>query len=101
MALPSMTVAVMTSSMAKVTPAGDDHGHAVLLGRGDDLLVPDGAAGLDHRGNAGLRSAVDAVPEREERVRRHGRPACSLPRVASGDLHRGHPVHLPGPHPDR
>ena len=39
--------------MAEVTHTGEHHGHIVFVGRGDDLLVAHGSAGLDHRAHAG------------------------------------------------
>ena len=52
----------------------NDHRHAVLVGGGDDLGVAHRAAGLDDGDGAGLGRLVDAVAEREERVR--GRRRC-------------------------
>ena len=47
---------------------GEDHDQAVLVGRGDDLLVADRSARLDDRGHPGGGDRVEAVPEREEGV---------------------------------
>ena len=56
-------------SVAEMPHAGEHHRDAVLVGRGDDLLVAHAAAGLDHRGGAGVGDHVEAVAEREEGVR--------------------------------
>ena len=69
-------------------PPGKDHRQPVLVGGGDDFGVPHRAAGLDDGGGAGGRDGVEAVAEREERVRRGDRsreraarrPAPSSPR---------------------
>src|SRR5690606_23731840 len=54
-------------SVAEVTHAGEHHGDAVLVGRGDHLGVAHRAARLDHRLDAGGGGGVNAVAEREER----------------------------------
>jgi len=40
-------------SVTEVPGAGEDHGDAVLVGGGDDLLVSHGTSGLDDRGGTG------------------------------------------------
>ena len=60
--------------MQKVTLPGEDHGDAGLVGGGDDLVVAQRAAGLDHGGHAGGDSRVDAVGERVEGVAGAGAP---------------------------
>src|SRR5688500_2294111 len=55
-------------SVPEVAHAGEHHGHAALVRRGDDLVVAHAAAGLDHRGGAGFRQRVEPVAEREEGV---------------------------------
>ena len=42
------------ASMPEMPHAGEHHRHAVLVGGGDHLVVAHRAAGLDHRGGAGL-----------------------------------------------
>ena len=51
---------------------GEGHGHALLVGRRDDLLVADRAAGLDHRRGARRHGLQQAVGEGEESLRRAG-----------------------------
>src|SRR5690606_6846463 len=50
-------------SVAEVTHAGEHHGDAVLVGRGDHLGVAHRAARLDHRLDARGRGGIDAVAE--------------------------------------
>ena len=40
--------------MFEVPRAGEDHGQAEPVGRGDDLRIPDAPPGLDHGGHTGL-----------------------------------------------
>src|SRR4051812_35781845 len=54
--------------MPEVPFAGEDHGNVALVRCLDDLSVADGAAGLDDRGDAGVREEVEAVAEGEEGV---------------------------------
>src|SRR5699024_12509143 len=56
------------SVMEQPQPA-EGQGNAVLVAGVDDLLVPDGAAGLDDGGHAAAAGALDGVPKREEGVR--------------------------------
>ena len=49
---------------------GEQHGDAVLVGSGDDLLVPHRAARLHDRAHPGRRGGVGTVAEREERIAR-------------------------------
>src|SRR5205814_4224375 len=53
-------------SVTEVAHAGEHHGDAVLVGRGNHLVVAHAAAGLDHRFRAGLGERVEAITEREE-----------------------------------
>ena len=48
--------------------AGEHHGEAGLVGGLDHLVVAHRAAGLDHRGGAGLRRGEEPVREGEEGV---------------------------------
>ena len=48
---------------------GEDHGEAEAVGGGDDVLIFDGAAGLDDGGGAGCGDGFESVREREEGVR--------------------------------
>src|SRR4051794_17786841 len=61
-------------SVGKVPGAGEVHGHAGLLRRSDDLLVPDGATRLDDRPDTRVEQHLGPVGEGEERVRRSDRP---------------------------
>ena len=56
------------ASVPEVAHAGEDHGQARLVGGGDHLVVAHRAAGLDHRGGAGLGRGQQAVGEGEEGV---------------------------------
>jgi UMF1 family MFS transporter len=60
--------------MSEVAHAGEDHGEARCVGRGDHPLVAQRAAGLDHRGGAGFDEHLDPVGEGEKRIRRRHRP---------------------------
>ena len=94
----------LPESVAEVAHAGEQHGQAGLVGRGDHLVVADRAAGLDDRGRAGLGGGEQAVGEGEEGVRGDRRsdrarlgPAVGFGRFAR--LDRGDPgavaaVHL-------
>src|SRR5690606_28461826 len=87
------------ASMAEMAHAGEYHGEAVLVGRGDDLGVALRAARLDHRGDAELRRDVDTVAKREESVRgHHGATHFELlvRCLHRGDAGRIHAAHLPG-----
>ncbi len=72
----TFTLAAPTHSMAEVPHAGEHHRDAVLVGRAHDFFVANRAAGLHDRAYAVLGRRVDAVAEREERVRCE-RGACS------------------------
>jgi hypothetical protein len=54
--------------------AGENHGHAVAVGRLDYLLVANRASGLNDGGCAGFGDFLDAIREREEGVRGRHRP---------------------------
>ena len=49
--------------------AGEYHGHAGIIGGGNDFLVADRTSGLDHRAGSGLDGRQKTVGEREEGVR--------------------------------
>src|ERR1700737_3367739 len=55
----------------EMTHAGEDHGEAEAIGGGYDIVVADGAAGLNERGGAGLGGFFYAIGEREESVGGH------------------------------
>ena len=70
----------------------------------DDLLVTHRADGLDDGRNACLGGGVNAVAEREERVRCHDGTAYLETLVSGldrGDLRRIDATHLAGPDTDR
>ena len=54
--------------MAEVPDSGEDHGEAEAVGGGDDVVILDGAAGLDDGGSAGSGNGFESVGEREEGV---------------------------------
>jgi hypothetical protein len=55
-------------SVPEVAHAREHHGHAALVGGGDDLVVAHRAAGLGHAGGTCVHHHVKAVAEREEGV---------------------------------
>src|SRR5512143_125421 len=69
----TFTLPLRYGSMPEMPHAGEDHGHAVLVGGFDDLVVAHRAAGLHYRADAALRGGIDAVAKRKVRVGRHGR----------------------------
>src|SRR5213594_4727375 len=73
--------------VTEMTYAREDHRETLLVGRGDDLLVAQGASGMDHRGGAGPCHHVEPIAERKERVRRaHG--AGRVEPALAGPHHR-------------
>src|SRR5690349_24826936 len=60
-------------SVTEVAHAGEDHGDAGFVSGCNHFVVTHRAARLDHRSDADLGCVVDAVAEREERVRGHDR----------------------------
>ena len=86
--------------MPEHAAAGEDHGHAVLVGGVDDLLVPDAASGLDDGCDPGVCRLVDAVPEGEERIGGHDAALRGLVRLHGRDLGGVHTAHLAGPDSD-
>src|SRR5258706_11293727 len=66
-------------SVAEMPHAGEHHGDAALVGRGDDFRVAHAAAGLDDRCGTGVNHGIEAVAEGEEGVRRHDRAADRKP----------------------
>src|SRR4051812_7697041 len=63
-----ITVGITFTSMAKVSSAGEDHGHAAFVGGGDDVGIADGAARLDGRCRAGFGGGNETIGEGEEGV---------------------------------
>src|ERR1035437_2848941 len=80
-------------SMPEVPHSGEDHGHAQLIGGGDDFFVAHGASGLDNGGGASGGYGFEAVGEGEEGVgggdaaleRQHG-----LHGAEAGGVHAAH-----------
>src|SRR5699024_2790119 len=64
------------SVMEQPQPA-ESHGDAVLVAGVDDLLAPDGPAGLDDGGNTAAAGPLDVVPKGEE---------CVRPQADAGDV---------------
>ena len=58
--------------MAEVAHSGEQHREPGFVGGGDDLLVADRAARLDHGGRARFGRGEQAVGEGEEGVGRDG-----------------------------
>jgi hypothetical protein len=56
-------------SVPEVPHPREHHRHATLVGGGDDLFVAHAAARLDHASGAGIDNDIEAITEREERVR--------------------------------
>ena len=52
----------------KQAHAGEAHGHAVLIGGGNDVVVPNGPAGLDDVLHAALPRPLHVISEGEEGV---------------------------------
>ncbi len=57
--------------MPEVAYTGKHHCHAMLVSSGDHFLIPDTATGLNNRSGASFGDNVDAVPKREECIRRN------------------------------
>ena len=83
-------------SVPEVALAGEDHGDAVLVGGGDDLVVADAAPGLDHGPHAGRGDGVEPVPEREEGVAGAATALRPTGRLRDRDAGRVEPVLLAG-----
>ena len=82
--------------MLEMPPAGEDHRHAVRVGRGDHFFVAPRAAGLDHGRDSGRRRLLDRIGEGKERVRGHHRAAGALARLAERNAHAVDAAHLTG-----
>src|SRR5437870_13203391 len=115
MAFPSMMLALtlrpfsllanrtgpLASLVAEVAAAGVDHDQAVRFDGGQDLLIPHRPTGLNDGGHARLGGAVDAVPEREERIGAQDAAARPVAGVPRSDVHRVQAVDLAGTDPPR
>src|SRR3954468_4955893 len=87
-------------SMSEVPAAGEDHRQVMPIRHFDGHLVADRAAGLDDRRHAGARCGLDAIREREVRVRGEDRELRPVSGPADGDLDRDLTAGLTGPDPD-
>ena len=58
--------------MVEKAEAGEAHGDAILISGCDNVVIPDGAAGLDDIGDAGAAGPLHVIPEGEEGVAAHG-----------------------------
>ncbi len=84
--------------MPEMANAGEDHGHAQLVGGGDHFFVAYRAAGLDDGGGSGLGYGFKAVGERKEGVgggdaaleRQHGLHGAEAGGVHAAHLARAH-----------
>src|SRR5207244_5483276 len=85
-----------STSVPEVALAREDHGEAVLVGRGDDLIVAQGPARLDDGPHAGSGGGVEPVAEGEESIAGTRSARGSCPRLADGDLHGVDAALLPG-----
>src|SRR5829696_5881390 len=81
-------------SMLEMAHACKNHGEIVLVGGGDDFFVAHRTSGLNHRGDSMLRSFVNAVAEREERIGRKHRTGNRQLRSHRADLHGVNARHL-------
>src|SRR5450755_432324 len=63
----------VSMSMTEVSNAGENHGNAAFVRRGDHLGVADAAAGLDDGNRAVLGDHIEPVAEGKKRVRCHDR----------------------------
>src|SRR5699024_6646716 len=72
-----ITVLPYAASVMEQPQPAESHGDAVLVAGVDDLLVPDGPAGLDDGGDAAAAGPLDVVPKGEE---------CVRPQAAAGDV---------------
>ena len=54
--------------MPEVADAGEDHGHAALVGGGDDLGITNRATRLDCSGGTGFGGGNETVGEGEEGI---------------------------------
>ena len=95
MGLPSLLVPEMSHS-------GEQHGDTGLVGRCNNFVVADRAAGLDDSGYAGFSSGIDTVAEREEGITGHYRThhvQAGVRSLGARDTRGVHAAHLPGPDP--
>ena len=87
--------------MFEVAAAGEDHGHAVFVTRGDDFFILDGAARLNRGRDAGFGGFVNAVSEGEERVGCDDPALATFARFAGGDFGGVEAAHLARSDADR
>src|SRR5882672_5249156 len=89
------------TSVAEVALAGEDHRQMMTIRDLDRHLVPDRAAGLDDRGDAGPGGELDPIGEREVGVAGHDRGLGPVAGAADGDLDRHLAARLGRADPDR
>ena len=83
--------------------AGEDHGQAAVVGRLDDLLVPDGATGLDCAGGAGFGGGDQPIGKGKQGLARDdGSPEIEpgLACLPDRDALAVNAGHLPGAYPE-
>src|SRR5260221_10789756 len=88
-------------SVEEVPDAGEVEADAGLLGGGDDLFVADRTAGLDDGAHARRGEHLEAVREREVRVRSADRGTGPVARAGYRQPGRVDPVDLAHADPDR
>src|SRR4051812_39358406 len=74
-------------SVQEVALVREDHRHSVSVSGLDDLLIANASAGLYDGGHSGLGSALDAVREGEEGVRRKHAAGGTVARLEAGEIH--------------
>ena len=83
--------------MPEMTHAGEYHGHAVFIGRGNHFLVTHRAARLNYRRDACLMGGIDTIAEGEEGIGGHDRALdfqFFIGSLDAGDFGRIYPRHL-------
>ena len=87
-------------SVSKVTSTGEDHGHAVFVGGGDDLVVAYGTTGGNDGLHAGLGHKIEPITKREERIAGAHSAGGSFAGLPHRNLSSVDPALLPGPDPN-
>ena len=82
----------------EVPPAGEHHGHGVMVGGVDGLLVPYGAAGLDYGRDPTFRRRLHVIGKGEKGVGGHDAALGPILSTAQGQMNAGYPVGLPRSH---
>lgn len=71
---PGFLLSIFGGSVMEQADVRHGHRHVVLVGRLDDIVVADGAAGLGDVGHAALVGTLDVVAEGEESIRSRATP---------------------------